>query len=122
MRKIKGGVSQGGKLGPIAFILKINNLPHITIPNKQEWQGDASEYPDTVMFVDDTAFSEISNAAQHISGSSIGNTQRNVNKLVEFAKEERMDLNGEKCKKMLIDFRRSKTEIPRISLNDNQIS
>ena len=33
-----------------------------------------------------------------------------------------MDLNGEKCKEMLIDFRRSKTKIPPISLNDDQIS
>ena len=37
-------------------------------------------------------------------------------------KEERMDLKGEECKEMLIDFRRSETEIPPISLNDNQIS
>ena len=122
VQKIKGGVPQGSKLGPLAFILKINNLPQITIPNEREWQCDASEDQDTVMFVDDTTLSEIINMTQHVSGSSIGNTQRNVNKVVDFAKEERMDLNGKKCKEMLIDFRRYKTEIPPITLNDNQIS
>ena len=63
--------------------------------------------------------SEVINMAQHQSGSSIGNTQRNVNSVPQFAKEERMDLNGEKCKEMLIDFRRNKTGIPAINLGEN---
>ena len=35
----------------------------------------------------------------------IGNTQRSVNNVVQFAKDERMELNGKKCKEMLqLDF------------------
>ena len=74
------------------------------------------------MFTDDTTLSEVINMTQHSSGSSIGNTQRNVNSVMQFAQEERMDLNGGKCKEMLIDFRRNQTEIPLINLGNNQLS
>ena len=98
MREIEGGVLQRSKLGPIAFILKINNLPQIIIPNEQEWQCDPSEDQHTIMFVYDTTLSKIINMAQYVSGSLIGNTKRNVNKVVEFAKK-RMDLTVKNVKK-----------------------
>ena len=66
------------------------------------------------MFTHDTTLSK--------SGSSIGNTQRNVNKVMQFANDEKMDMNGRKCKEMLIDLCRNKTELPPISLDENQIS
>ena len=34
LRKIRGGVPQGSKLGPIAFILKINHLAQVAILNE----------------------------------------------------------------------------------------
>ena len=122
LKKIKGGVLQGNKLGPISFILKINQLPRVNSLNDQEPICEASEDQDTVMFIDDTTFSEVINMTQHSSGSSIGNTQRNVNSVMQFAQEERMDLNGGKCKEMPIDFRRNQTEIPLINLGNNQLS
>ncbi len=75
------------------------------------------------MFIDDTTLSEVINITQHSSGSPIGNTQRSVNNVVQFAKDERMELIGKKCKEMLIDFRKKKTdEIPLFNIGDDKIS
>ncbi len=96
LQKIRGGVPQGNKLCPIAFILKINHLPQVTIPNEQKQICEPSEDQDTAMFVDDTTLSEVVNITQHSSGSPIGNTQRSVNNVVQFAKDKSMELNGKK--------------------------
>ena len=119
---IRGGVPQGSKLGPIAFILKINHLPQVAIPNEQEQICEASDDQDIAMFVDDSTLSEVITITQHSSGSPIGNIQRSVNNVVQFAKDESMELNGKKCKEMLIDFRKKKTEIPLIDIGDDKIS
>ena len=74
------------------------------------------------MFVDDNTLSEVITITQHSSGSPIGNIQRSVNNVVQFAKDESMELNGKKCKEMLIDFRKKKTEIPLINIGDDKIS
>ena len=74
------------------------------------------------MFVDDTTLSKVINMTQYSSGSPIGNTQPSVNNVVQFAKDERMELNGKKCKEMLIDFRKKKTKIPLINIGDDKIS
>ena len=122
LRRVKGGVPQGSKLGPIAFILKINQLPLVTKTNELDELSNESEDQGTVMFVNDTTLSEVINVSQHCSGSPIGNIQRNVNNVVQFAKDERMQLNTVKCKEMLIDFRKNKTTLPLIHIGDNQIS
>ena len=39
------------------------------------------------MFMDDTTLSEVINVSDHLDGISIGNTQMNVDKVVQFAKD-----------------------------------
>ena len=74
LKRIKGGVPQGSKLGPIAFIIKINQLPVVTALNEQERSSDAAEDQDTVLFMDDTTLSEVINVSKHSIGNPIGNT------------------------------------------------
>ena len=75
------------------------------------------------MFIDDTTLSEVIDLTHHLSGNPIGSTQRNGNIVLQFTNDERMQLNGEKCKKMVvIDVREIKTEIARVKIGDNQIS
>ena len=49
------------------------------------------------MFIDDTTLSEVINVSDHLGGISIGNTQMNVDKVVQFAKDEGMELNYKTC-------------------------
>ena len=44
-----------------------------------------------------------------------------VNKVKEFADEEKMELNLKKCKEMIIDFRRNKTIIPLIVIDGQKL-
>jgi hypothetical protein len=75
---IKGG-AQGSKIGPLAFIVHINDLPSVV-------QSSDDDNSDTVsMFMDDTTMSEVLNViSDHISGESIGNSQRNLDSVLQF--------------------------------------
>ena len=44
------------------------------------------------MFVDDTTLFEIMSVSEHISGSVIGNSQRNLDSVVQFTKDNKMQL------------------------------
>ena len=121
-KRIKGGVPQGSKLGPIAFIIKINQLPTFIIPNHQDQICNAVEEQDVAMFMDDTTLSEVINVSDHLDGNSIGNTQMNVYKVVQFAKDEGMELNCKKCMEMIIDFRKNISPIPPIHIGGDNVS
>ena len=84
--------------------------------------GKAIEVENMSMFMDDTTLSEVLDISNHLTGRSIGNTQRNVDSVVKFAIEERMELNGNKCKEMLIDLRKKRTEIPLIKNEAHSMS
>ena len=48
--------------------------------------------------MDDTTFSEVLDISNHLTGRSIGNTQWNVDNVIQFAIEERMELKKNECK------------------------
>ena len=121
-KRIKGGVPRGSKLGPIAFIIKINQLPMSIIPNNYDQICNAVEDQDVAMFMDGTTLSEVINISDHLGGISIGNTQMNVDKVVQFAKDEGMELNYKKCMEMIIDFRKNISPIPPIHVGGHNVS
>jgi hypothetical protein len=64
--RVKGGVPS--KIGPIAFIIHINDLPFIISPVNPEDE-------DISLFMDDTTLSEVIDITQHVSICPIGNSQ-----------------------------------------------
>jgi hypothetical protein len=72
---------------------------------------------DTIMFMDDTTLYESLDVSTHVSGVPIGSLSEKVNSVVEFPENERMALNFEKCKEMVIDFCKNKCVIPPLEIN-----
>jgi hypothetical protein len=121
--EINGDVPQGSKLGPIAFIITINQLPSVTdLESAETTNQNYTDEGETTIFMDDTTLSEVIEVSDHTSGTSIGKTQENVNNVVLFAKHEKMELNVKKCKEMILDFRKNKTTIPPINIDDQPIA
>ena len=102
---IKGGVPQGSKIGPLAFVIHINDLPSVI--HSPEDNSDSVS-----MFMDDTTMSEVISVSEHISGTGIGKSQCNLENVVQFTNDNNMQLHVQKCKEMQIDFRKNKTVIP----------
>ncbi len=55
------------------------------------------------------------------SGTCLGNSQKNVDRVACFTHEERMELNAKKSKEMIIDFRKNKTIIPETRIGNQPI-
>ena len=102
-----GGIPQGSKLGPINDLSLATNWD----PNDEQNLSNGCD-GETVLFMDDTTLSEVCDVSNHISGTCLGNSQTNVERVACFAHQERMELNVKKCKEMIIDFRKNKTIIP----------
>ena len=107
---------QGSKIGPLAFVIHINDLPSV-IHSSENNDDDSSS-----MFMDDTTLFEIMSVSEHISGSVIGNSQRNLDSVVQFTKDNKMQLHLNKCKEMQIDFRMNKTVIPPVKIDNRSLN
>ncbi len=98
---------QGSKLGPIAFVVKIDMLPCVL---EQVVTGRENDHvvvdEDTILFMDDTTVWEALAVRNHISGTEIGNIPKKIDLVRSFAENDKMELNLRKCKEMMIDFRR----------------
>ncbi len=121
-RVIKRGVPQESEIGPTAFVIKINNLPVVIKEEMVRTMATNSEAwvvidDDTIMFMDDTTLYESLDVSAHISGMPIGGLSEKINSVVKFTEDERMALNLGKCKEMVIDFRKNKSDIPPLEID-----
>ena len=77
------------KLVTLGFVIHINDLPpEIHSPENNNNNNDDS----SLMFMDDTTLFENTTVSEHISGSVIGNSQRNL--VVHFTKDNEMHGKG----------------------------
>ena len=60
--------------------------------------------------------------SEHISGSVIDNSQRSLDSVVQFTKDNKMQLHFKKCKEMQIDFRMNKTVIPPVQIDNRSLN
>ena len=86
--QVPSGVPQGTKLGPWLFLLMINDLRP---SNAKSWK-----------FVDDTTLGEV------VKREGYSRIQYAVEEVQKWSRENKLVLNGDKCKEMVIDFSKSK--------------
>ena len=103
-------------------VIKINDLPSVTNwdTNSQHNLSNGRD-GETLLFMDDTTLSEVCDVSNHTSGTCLGNSQINVDRVACFAHQERMELNAKKCKETIIDFRKNKTIIPETRIGNQPI-
>ena len=101
---IKCGVPQGSVLGPLLFILYINDLPNISDTFKSVLFAD-----DTTLIFSNTSILELKN-----------NIQFNINKLYDWLNVNKLSLNISKTNVLLFNIRNKNRNI-NMDLNINNI-
>ena len=99
---VPAGVPQGTKLGPWLFLLMINDLK---VPNVNTWK-----------YVDDTTIAEL------VPRGARSNIQSAVSVVEDWSREQNMQLNADKCKEMIIDFKKNKHAFSPAVVNGKELA
>ena len=95
---VNGRVHQGTILGPLLFLIMVNNL---TINHDHRWK-----------YVDDTSLSET------IDKGCKGNFLSLVDEIGQWCTDNDMQLNHSKCKELIISFAKNKPQLHPLLLQD----
>ena len=93
------GVPQGTKLGPILFLVMVNNLKPST-PDTRMWK-----------LVDDSTVSE------HLTGNIESAIQSTLNHIESWCSDNWMILNPKKCKELTICFLKRSVELQSLEIS-----
>ena len=80
----------GNQIRALAFLMTINDL---VVENARLWK-----------YVDDTTISET------VAKGELSNAQRTIDRVIQWSLDNRVQLNGDKCKEMRISFTKSQQE------------
>ena len=100
---ITAGLPQGTKLGPILFVVMIDNL-NIPDPESRTWK-----------YVDDVSLSE------GLIGNSNSNIQTSLNSVASWSHSNWMKPNDKKGKKMRLCFLKEPINLPHLKIDDQQL-
>ena len=100
---LNGGVSQGTRLGPLLFLVMVNDL-RPALP--------------TVKYVDDIT---LYSTGKLNASTNLNDMQKAADHCLSWAANNSMNINARKTKEMIIQFSKKEINIPYLRLNDTVI-